>query len=255
MHAAGLAALVFSAIIFVAVTGVAMAQTASPSPAASATPAPVLGPAPTPEASAPAQPSATPRPLGLHFSTQGYASLVDQSTAGEGQIGPEAAGFINGAALAPNTPYDLFSSAPDTPGVAGIGGIISTANYGLPKFDLSATAGLAYVRGSTTNAAFWTESLMPTVDPHQGSQALGYRVTFPTHAGQDDGTLFRVSVLSGSAGTADGNLKIRGGWFNLAQTDRFVFAPAALTSVNPAIAYAPAESLTNGIAGSDVFQP
>ncbi len=210
---------------------------------------------PSPAASASAQPAATPRALGLHFATHAYASLVDQSTAGEGQVGPEAAGFANGAALAPNTPYDLFSSAPEVPGVAGIGSIISTANYGLPKFDLSATAGLGYVRGSTTNAAYWTEDLMPTINPHVGSEALGYRVTFPTHAGQDDGTALRISVLSGSIATADGNLKVRGGWFDLAQTDRFVFAQPALTSVNPAIAYAPAESLSSGLAGTDLWQP
>ena len=139
--------------------------------------------------------------------------------------------------------------------MAGIGSIISTANYGLPKFDLSATAGLGYVRGSITNASYWTESLMPTINPHVGSEALGYRIIFPTHAGQDDGTTLRVSALSGSIATADGNLKIRGGWFDLAQSDRFVFAQPALTSVNPSIAYAPAETLSNGLPGTDLWQP
>jgi len=219
------------------------------------TPPAAASPSPSPAASSTAQPAATPRPLGLHFSTRIFTSLVDQSTAGEGQVGPEAPGFINGAVLAPNTPYDLLSSAPDVPGVAGIGTLLSTANYGLPKFDLSATAGLGYVSGSVTNAAYWSESLMPTINPHAGSQALGYRVAFPTHAGQDDGTTLRLSVLSGSIATADGNLKLRGGWFDLAQTDRFVFAPPALTSVNPAIAYAPAESLSSGLAGTDLWQP
>ena len=210
---------------------------------------------PSAQPSASALPSATPRPLGLSFSSRAYASLVDQSTSGEGQVGPEAAGFIKGGALAPNTPYDFFSSAPDVPGVAGIGSIVSTANYGLPKLELSATAGFGYVQGSTTNAAYWTESLMPTINPHVGSQALGYRVAFPTHAGQDDATTARVSILSGSIATADGNLKVRGGWFDLAQTDRFVFAQPALTSVNPSIAYAPAETLSSGLAGTDLWQP
>ena len=39
-------------------------------------------------------------------------------------------------------------------------------------------------------------------------------------------------------------LQLRAGWFDLAQTDRFVFAQPALTNINPAIAYAPAETLS-----------
>ena len=106
-----------------------------------------------------------------------------------------------------------------------------------------------------TNASYWGESLMPTLNPHLGSQALPYAIAFPTHAGQDDGTAFRGSILGGSLATADGNLRVRGGWLDLAQTDRFVFAQPALTSVNPAIAYAPAETLSNGLPGSDTWQP
>jgi hypothetical protein len=202
-----------------------------------------------------ASPSATPRALGLRFSSQAYTSLVDQSTAGQGQVGPEAYGFINGGALAPNTPYDLFSSAPDTPGVLGIGSIVTHANYGLPKFDLGLSAGLELLDGSTTNAAYWSENLLPGINPHLGATALGYRVAFPTHAGQDDAAGADLDILSGSFGTADGNLKVRGGWLDLAQTDRFVFAQPALTSVNPAIAYAPAETLSSGLAGTDLWQP
>ncbi len=200
-------------------------------------------------------PSPSPRPVGLHFTTNASTMLIDQSTAGEGQIGPEAPGFVNGSPLAPNTPYDLFSSAPDVPGVAGIGQITSTAAYGLRNVDLGLSVGLGYVRGSITNAAYWSENLMPTLNPHLGAQALPYAVTFPTHAGLDDGTALRLSILSGSAATADGNLRLRGGWFDLAQTDRFVFAQPMLTSVNPAIAFAPAESLSSGVPAADFWSP
>jgi hypothetical protein len=65
----------------------------------------------------------------------------------------------------------------------------------------------------------------------------------------------RVSVLAGTVATADGNLRLRAGWFDLAQTERFVFAQPALTSVNPAIAYAPAESLGSGVPSADFWQP
>jgi hypothetical protein len=193
--------------------------------------------------------------MGLHVTSSAALLFVDQSTNGPGQIGPEAAGFIAGSPLAPNTPYDLFSSAPQVPGVAGVGQIVSTATYGSRTYDVSLTAALAYVRGSVTNASYWGESLLPAVNPHLGSQALPYAVAFPTHAGQDDGNAVRLSIQSGSVATADGNLRVRGGWFDLAQTDRFVFAPPPLTSANPAIAYAPAESLTNGLPALDGWQP
>ncbi len=217
--------------------GTARAQSAPPSPAPAASPSP------------------TPRPLGFRAASSLALTFVDQSTAGPGQLAPEAGGFVAGAPLAPNTPYDLFSSAPQVPGVAGVAQLVSTFSYGSRRFDAGLTTGLGYVRGSVTNASYWSESLLPTLNPHLGSQALGYRVAFPTHPGQDDTTAVRLSVLAGSVATADGGLRLRGGWFDLAQTDRFVFAQPALTSVNPAIAYAPAESLSNGVPNADFWQP
>ena len=148
--------------------------------------------------------------------------------------------------MAPDTPYDLFSSAPLLPGVVCIRQLASTATYGFRKFDASLSAGFGYVRGSVSNASYWGESLFPTLNPHLGSQALSYAVTFPQHAGQDDGTAFRASILGGSVATADDALRIRGGWFDLAQTDRFVFVPPTITSLIPAIGFATAESLGNG---------
>lgn len=237
--------------------GVMRDAVAEPSPVLGARPVatarPTASPTPTPAPSA--SPVPTPRALGLHVSNSLITTFIDQNTAGPGQIAPEAPGFIAGSPLAPNTPYDVFSSAPLVPGNAGIGELISTISYRTKAFDLGLTAGLGYVRGSITNAAYWGEDLMPTLNPHIGSQALPYAVTFPTHPGQDDGTGFRASVLAGSVATADGNLKLRGGWFDLAQTNRFVFVQPALTSVNPAIGYAPAESLGNGPPALDSWQP
>ena len=204
----------------------------SPAPATSSAPAPIA--------------TTTPRALGLHAVTDLSATFIDQSTNGPGRVGPEAAGFIAGLPLAPNTPYDLFSSAADVPGVAGIGQLLTTATYGAKAFDASVTGGFGYVNGSVTNAAFWGESLFPTLNPHLGMQALPYAIAFPLHAGGDDATAFRASITQGRIATADGALQVRGGWFDLAQTDRFVFAQPALTNVNPAIAFAPAESLGNG---------
>ncbi len=159
---------------------------------------------------------------------------------------PEGAGFAAGSALAPNTPYDLFSSAPLVPGVAGVTTLLGTATYGARGFDISLTGGFGYVRGSETNAAYWGGPLLPTLDPHIGSQAFPYAIAFPTHAGNDDGTAVRASILSGSIASADGNLRVRAGYFDLSQTAGFVFTQPAITRVNAAIAFAPAESLGNG---------
>jgi hypothetical protein len=210
---------------------------------------------PSPAATAASVASPTPRVLGLHGSLDASLTSIDQSTNGPGQIGPEAQGFIAGSPLAPNTPYDLFSSAPQVPGIAGLAQAIGTATYGFARFDASVTGGFGYVNGSVTNAAYWGESLFPTLNPHLGSQALPYAIVFPTHAGEDDARVFRASLLGGSLATADGDLRVRGGYFDLAQTDRFAFAQPALTSVNPAIGFATAESLGNGVPNLDDWNP
>ena len=234
-----------------------LADGAATSPAPSPTRSPAVAPA---GSQAPANPTVTASPamsrrLGLHATADASLTFVGQNTAGPGLVGPEANGFIAGSPLAPNTPYDLFSSAPQVSGNSGIGELLSTVQYGTKAFDIGLGAGLASVHGSVTNAAYWAESLLPTLNPHLGSRALPYAVAFPTHAGEDDGTATRLSILSGSVATADGALRLRAGWFDLAQTDRFVFAQPALTNINPAIAYAPAETLSSATPGLDVWQP
>ncbi len=231
---------------------VAFPCAAAADPPAQTTPVAPVAPAPSPAATD-SGPAASPRPLGLHLAASAAATLIDQNTSGPGQIAPEAAGFAAGSALAPNTPYDLFSSAPQVPGIAGLGQLVSTATYGLRSLDIGVTAGLGYVRGSTTNAAYWAENLLPTLNPHLGSQALPYAIAFPTHPGGDDATALRLSLLGASVATADGNLRVRGGWFDLAQTDRFVFAQPGATNLNPQIAYLPVESLSNGLATADFW--
>ena len=249
-------------VILVATPHVACAQ---PAPATSASPVPGLSPAP---AHAPANPAATasptapqpgtsptPRPLGSHVRTNASLLYIGQSSSGPGVTGPESAGFVSGSPLSPNTPYDLFSSAPQVNGISGLGQLVTTANFATKAFDFNLTGGFGSAHGSITNATYWGENLLPTLNPHLGSQAMPYAVTFPTHAGQDAATATRTSILAGGAGTADGNLTVRAGWLDLAQTDRFVFAQPALTNLNPAIAYAPAETLASGVAGLDSWQP
>ncbi len=202
---------------------------------------------PTPSASPGPLPSASPAEnLGWTNSLDGFGSLVDQATDGRGIQPPEGPGFASGNPLSPMTPYDTFSSAPNTPGVAGIAQFVLTTQYSGRRFEASLQSGLGYVDGSITNGAYWSESLLPTLNPHVGSQALPYSITFPTHAGQDDGTNTRGSILQGSVGAHDGAWQLRGGWFDLDQNDRFVFVQPPLTNVSPSLLAQAAESLGNG---------
>jgi hypothetical protein len=227
-----------------------------PAPADSTVSAPPARPSTAPNATPDgARASASPRRLGLRTAADIGLTFVSQNASGPGLVAPEARGFIAGSPLAPNTPYDLFSSAPEVSGNSGIGQLFATAQYGTKAFDFSLSAGLATLRGSVTNAMYWGENLLPALNGHLGAQALPYAVTFPPQAGQDDAAATRLSILSGSAATADGDLRLRAGWFDLAQTNRFVFAQPALTNLNPAIAYVPAETLSSEIPGLDGWQP
>jgi hypothetical protein len=177
-----------------------------------------------------------------------HVTFISQNTSGYGTLGlPEAPMFAAGTSpAAPNSPYDAFSGAPMTPGDAGESALYLTPTYHGSAIDVSATLGIGYVTGSTTNATYWGESLMPTLNPHLGSQALGFGVVFPTHPGEDDGSAFAASIVSGSIATKDGRLRLRGGWFDLAQTDTFVFTQPAYQSAIPSLAVLPPESLGNG---------
>lgn len=204
-------------------------------------------PTPTPSASAvqPA-PVASTSSLGWQNSVDGFISLVDQATEGRGTQPPEGPGFAAGFVLSPMTPYDTFSSAPMTPGVAGIGQFTLLTSYTGKKIFASLQSGVSSVTGSTTNAAYWTENLLPVLNPHLGSQALPYSIAFPSHAGQDDATVLGLSIFSASIGSRDGSWNLRGGWFDLNQTDRFVFVQPALTNQTPEVSLATAESLGTG---------
>ncbi|HXW51707.1 MAG TPA: hypothetical protein VEJ41_06920, partial [Candidatus Acidoferrales bacterium] len=186
-------------------------------------------------------------------SIAGFTSLVDQSTNGPGTQPPEGPGFANGSPLSPMTPYDTFSSAPMTPGVAGIAQFGILESYTSSKIIASLHASVGGVEGSVTNAAYWTENLMPALNPHLGSQALPYAIRFPTSAGQDDAGVARAAIDGFAIGSASGAWQLRAGYFDLAQTERFVFVQPPLTNQSPETSLAPAESLGNGAPSLDAW--
>ena len=134
-------------------------------------------PSPAPSASPSASPAPTPRPGTVSVAADATITFISQNTSGFGQLGlPEGPAFIAGASpAAPLTPYDTFSSAPMTPGDVGETALYFTPTYFGSAFDASVTFGVGYVTGSTTNATYWGESLIPPLNPHLGSQSVGVR--------------------------------------------------------------------------------
>ncbi|HTU82225.1 MAG TPA: hypothetical protein VMF61_08855 [Candidatus Acidoferrales bacterium] len=219
---------------------VALQQLPTPvSPAPSASPVPAI-----------ASPAPTPSPR-FSVSIQGSNDFVDQATGGPGTTPPEANGFAHGSPLSPMSPYDWFSSAPVTPGVAGIAQYLVSGTYAFSSLTAEATLGIGGVTGSTTNAAYWGEPLVPNLDVHALSRVIPYSIQFPTHAGQDDATAGSASLVQASIGASDDAWRVRGGYFDLTQTDRFVFAPPPITSVVPASFVQTAETLGPGIPSID----
>jgi hypothetical protein len=206
--------------------------------------APATAPSPSPS------PVATPRfALGL----RGSNVFVDQATGGPGTTPPEAREFAHGSPISPMSPYDWFSSGPAMPGVAGIAQYEITGTYHAAAVDLAATLGLGSLTGSTTNALYWGEPLIANLNDHDLSRIVPYAILFPTHAGQDDASVANASFLNVSAAASDGRWKVQGGYFYLAQSDRFVFAPPPLTSVVPSLGVQTAETLGPGMPSIDAW--
>jgi hypothetical protein len=177
--------------------------------------------------------------------------FIDQAAYGPGLTPPEAPGFAAGSPLSPMSPYDWFSGAPATPGVSAIAQYTIEGTYRFGDTKAEATIGAGDVTGSVNNALYWGEPLIPNLDNHGLSRPLPYTIAFPTHAGQDDAAVFRANLLAGSLGADDDSWHVRGGYFDLTQTDRFVFAPPPLTSVVPSLGPGIAETLGPGMTSID----
>ena len=83
---------------------------------------------------------------------------------GPGTTPPEGHEFAHGSPISPMSPYDWFSSAPVTPGVAGIAQYEISGTYHATGVDFAATFGIGGLTGSTTNALYWSEPLDPELE-------------------------------------------------------------------------------------------
>jgi hypothetical protein len=195
-------------------------------------------------------PTASPPPR-FSLAVKGSNVFIDQATGGPGVTPPEGPGFAKGSPISPMSPYDWFSSAPVTPGVAGIFQYEITGSYAFSNFTLNATLGLGELTGSTTNGLYWSEPLIPNLNGHALSRTVPYAIVFPTHAGGDDAAVFSPSILRAELVNDTQTVRLRGGYFDLLQTDRFVFAAPPITSVTPSLGPTTAETLGPGTPSID----
>ncbi len=204
---------------------------ASPAPTPTAMPTPFVTPAPQATVSA--------RPGRVTWSNQLTSNGAGAAASGPGVTPPEAAGFIAGTPLAPESPYDFLTSVPTSNGIGASMQLRGTADYDGGSFDLSLDYGFEALSGSANTIGYWNEGFFPALDPHFSGDRLALPVAFPTHAGQDNtsGIAAALEALHVSSARGDGSADV--GWIQPAQTLRFVFAPppatVAVLGVMPAL--------------------
>ncbi len=217
-------------------------------------------PSPSPRPSTSPQPaaSATPRAPRLVLRGQSITSYVNEQYAGPGTVPPEATLFAGGSPVSPGTPYDDWTSSPTVTGQGLSSTLLLGATYAIsPAWQASATLGAGTVLGTGNAIEYWGEQPLPSLNAHLGSAGAALRVpiAFPTHDGQDAIALTRVNLLSAALSRTDGALALRAGWFDLAQTETFVFNPPAQTSTPIAFTEPLPEGLGDPPASLDLFGP
>lgn len=208
----------------------------SPSPSASDIPA---GPAnatasAAPGASGSPAPSPKPKkPKRLNLQIESATSYINNQFVGPGIKPPEAALFAAGDPRAPGTPYDFFGSSPLVTGYGIVQALKISPVYTIsPQYTASATLGYGSFSGNGNVAGYWGDQPLETVNPHLGMRAASIPVQFPTtnKSIKDVVSGTRASFTAASIGRKDGDLNARIGYFDLAQTESFVFTAPAQTN-------------------------
>jgi len=193
-------------------------------------------------------PSPSPTP-GFSLHAQGANVFVSQGASGPGLSPPEAVPFENGLPISPMSPYDWFTSAAQTPGNAGVLQYLLDASDRMRTVTLDAQVLVGGYAGDLNNLMYWSEPWQGPLDPHEGHSAIAYAINFPQSGGQgiEGGAGQFIAPYTASLASNDGAWKFSAGYVNLTQTDRFVFAPAAVTNANPSIGVTSAETLGPGM--------
>lgn len=208
------------------------------------------------EATPTPSPSPTPTiaPGHIRLQTELFSYGLDQRYTGPGIVPPEGVGFAQGSPVSPGTPYDFFNSAPITPGFAFGSGMTLDAFLGGKNLDFGLRLGAQVLAGSATGNAYWGEPPIPTLDPHISANRFTAPVVFPTGEGQDNASVTRASILSAELASKDRSMRVRAGWFDLIQTDGFVFAPIPRPNAAPTLATTLAESQGSGPPALDLWK-
>jgi len=209
---------------------------------------------PSPGASPSAGPTKAPKRFTIHG--DGYLNAINQQMKGEGLKPPEGPAFAAGSVIAPDSPYDLFSGAPLGSGFGFHQALNIAAVYSVSKvLDLTALVGYGSVSGNANTAGYWGNQLMPTLNAHLGYRSASLPVGFDTHNAQNTTQASRISVLEGTLLTHDGNSGLRAGYFDLHQTNKFVFQSAPQTNSPASLAPILPESLGDGAPLMDAMAP
>ncbi len=194
--------------------GVAQAQSASPAASPSPSPAPTSKPAPR---------------FNLKIDT--YTSGTNNQFVGPGTQPAEGPGFSAGGALAPGTPYDMFSGSPLVTGEGLTQDFLLKPIFAVTNnIDVTATVGYGSASGSGNVINYWGDSIMPSINPTIGRRAFTLTPAFPTHNGQDPVSASNVGVLSGSILDHNGNGGLTVGWFSLHQSAPWALNQAPWTT-------------------------
>ncbi len=228
-------------LLFLAGSAGVQAQTA---PAGRPT-SPAATPAPSPSPSA--------EPKRLQVKIESYTSAINQQLVGPGTVPPQGAGFALGSPVAPGTPYDMFTRSPLVTGEGIHQAFTLTPTYAVDdKLDFSMTGGYGTVGGSGNVAAYWGDSMMPTLNPHLGMRVVTIPPAFPTHNGGDAVQGSRMSILNGSFSMHDGSGAFNVGWFDPHQTVPFVFAIPPWTNSPAQLMPTLREQLGEASPGADI---
>jgi len=217
--------------------------------------APLASPAPSGSPSPNPSPGPTKKPRRFSFTAAGFLSATDQQFVGPGTKPDVASLFESGSPVSPNSPYDLWSGAPLVTGIGFVNALVFSPSYVLSK-DLIATVNIGYgtINGQGNVAQYWGYQSIPPLNGQAGARYSAVGAAFPTHNGSDPETGALVSILSGSLHSADGSTNLRGGWFDLNQTEKYVFNPAPEPNSPPSTGVINPESLGDGPVASDYYQ-
>lgn len=184
-----------------------------------------------------ASPSPAPSSGPVHVSAEGILTALSQSASGPGTVLP----FTLGSPNNPQTPYELFTGTQGLTGTGAQAQLYLNVRYDVRHLVFGLEAAAGSYSGSTPNILYLGESVMPTANPFVSSRTQLFHTPFGAF---DAVGTNRSSILSGSAGAADGSWKVTGGWFLPAESLNFVFAPPPLQNTLPAIAPQLPETLT-----------